>query len=473
MDGGVPAARHADEIALDTPRRATGKRDDVDRAHVSPAVRARNRGARHDAHAGFPRFARQLAVDSRIRPRIDDRGDVDARARQRQRRAVRAVVVGENQRTRPRTHRVALDIATRRAGEQRAGQIVVGVGDCPLVGARREDDEFGANFPQALAWGCIGMLCRRPGDTLAQSDEVAVVTAECRGARQQRDLRALGERCRRGADPRCRGRIADERVRAEKAPAERGVLVADDHARPRMCRGARRGKSRWARADDEHVAVRVLMLVVIRIGCARGAAHPGSAADHVLVAHPGLRRCRPHERLVVEACRNEPRRHVVDGTDVEAKRRPAVLARRDQSVVERLDRRAHVGLGARAFADLQQRARLLDARGVDAARPVVLEAAGDKMDAVREKRRGDGVARVALVRRAVVDKPQRPRPIDDSAIRQSMRLRHRAGSCKASSMRALARISCVSVSRRTWNHCRHPALWSHNSSCGPAGLSRT
>ena len=37
---------------------------------------------------------------------------------------------------------------------------------------------------------------------------------------------------------------------------------------------------------------------------------------------------------------------------------------------------------------------------------------------------------------------------------------------------ALARISCVRVSRRTRNHCRQPAPWNHSSSCGPAGLSR-
>ncbi len=221
------------------------------------------------------------------------------------------------------------------------------------------------------------------------------------------------------------GRLpVDGGVRAEQAAARRGVLVAEDHARAAAGGGAGRGESGRTAADDQHVAMAVLVLVGVGVRRARAAAHPGGVADHVLVAQPPAGRGRPHERLVVEARREQPREHVVERADVEAHRRPAVLARGDETGVELDLRGARVGLGARAARELHQRVGLVGARGGDAARPVVLEAAGDEMHAVGEQRRGERVARAALVADAVELERERRRAVDEAAFRQAERLRH-------------------------------------------------
>ena len=69
---------------------------------------------------------------------------------QRERRRVRAVVVGEDDGARSGPHRVALDVGARGAGEHRSRQIVVRVGDAALVRAGREHDRL-ARAPSTAA----------------------------------------------------------------------------------------------------------------------------------------------------------------------------------------------------------------------------------------------------------------------------------------------------------------------------------
>src|SRR6202171_73543 len=94
------------------------------------------------------------------------------------------------------------------------------------------------------------------------------------------------------------------------------------------------------------------------------------------------------------------------------------------------------------------------------------------MHTVGEERGGKRVSGIAFVAVAIELEWQWLRPVDDAARREPKGLRHDVAPGNASSMRALARMSCVRVSRRTLNHCRHPALCSHSSWCGPRGLSR-
>ena len=71
------------------------------------------------------------------------------------------------------------------------------------------------------------------------------------------------------------------------------------------------------------------------------------------------------------------------------------------------------------------------------------------MHAVGKQRRGERVSRVALVCNAVVFERERLRAIDDAARWQTERLRHEGKFLVECS--ALARMSCVRVSRRTLN----------------------
>src|SRR4051812_24339863 len=159
----------------------------------------------------------------------------------------------------------------------------------------------------------------------------------------------------------------------------------------------------------------VAMQVAIGIGPSRRAAEAGGTADKRLV-DLGPPRGRPEEGLVVEAGRQEGREEVVGGSDVEAERRPAVLARGGEAVIELDLGGAQVGIAAPPRPlELDQGTGLLRPRGHDTARSVVLEAAADQVDAVGEKRRGQRVAGEAAVGLAVKGEGERARAVDPAA----------------------------------------------------------
>ena len=166
---------------------------------------------------------------------------------------------------------------------------------------------------------------------------------------------------------------------AQQPPAEREILVAQDDARA----GARRRPAPPIRpAGPPPITSTSQKAIGLLVGGrdrrAGGAAEAGGAADQRLVdllPEGG----RPHEGLVVEAgARSSGRQQRVHRQQVEAQRRPAVLARGVEPVVELDRRRPRVRLAPRAGAQLDQRIRLLRAGGEDAARAVILERAADQ-----------------------------------------------------------------------------------------------
>ena len=167
--------------------------------------------------------------------------------------------------------------------------------------------------------------------------------------------------------------------------------------------------------------MRVHVLVAIRIGRGRRPAQAGGAADQPLV-HAPPPALRPHESLVVEPRREQRAEDAIQRPQIEADGRPAVLAPSSQAVVQLDLGGAHVGLGARVAAQLHERVRLLGTCAEDAARAVILEAAPDQMDAIRQQRRSERVAGVALVAGAVEGEMQRLPPIDPTPAVQAVRL---------------------------------------------------
>ena len=69
----------------------------------------------------------------------------------------------------------------------------------------------------------------------------------------------------------------------EQPAAEREILVAQDDARAGAAGGQRRRKAGRSAADDQHVAMRPGLLVVVGIGLPGSAAEAGGAADQRLV----------------------------------------------------------------------------------------------------------------------------------------------------------------------------------------------
>ena len=205
----------------------------------------------------------------------------------------------------------------------------------------------------------------------------------------------------------------------EQRAAQQRPVLRQDHPGAAAPGGERRREARGPAAHDQHVAMRVAMLVTIGIRLARGLAQARGGADHALVdiAPPGAR---PHEGLVVEAGRQQRAEEVVDPAQVELDRGPAILAARDEAIEELDLGGPDVGLGAGALAELDQGVGLLRPGRDDAARAMILEAPPDQMDAVGEQRRGQGVAGEALVARAVEGKTEAASAVDPTARGQAV-----------------------------------------------------
>src|SRR5437660_311138 len=122
-----------------------------------------------------------------------------------------------------------------------------------------------------------------------------------------------------------------------------------------------------------HVAMRVDLGVAVGVWLFRCTPEASGTADQRLVNLLPRGR-RPHEGLVVEARAQKRREHLVDGTDVEAQRRPAVLAFRHQSIINLDLRRAHVRCVMRVIgADADQSTGLIRACSDNAARTMIFE----------------------------------------------------------------------------------------------------
>ncbi len=242
----------------------------------------------------------------------------------------------------------------------------------------------------------------------------------------------------------------------EEPATEAEILVGQDDARAGAAGGEGGHQARRPAADHQHVAERACVFVAIRVFGLGGAAQAGGAADGRLVdLLPEPRR--PHESLVVEAGREKRREQAVDRQDIEAERRPAVLARGVETVVK-LDRRgARVGLAPGAGAQLDEGVGLLRAGRHDAARPVIFERAADQAHAVRDQRRGQRVAGEADIAFAVEVKIQLALARDKAAVRKPVRLRIAAAVHRAESFaNSTDAMACVRVSRVTTSQARQP-----------------
>ncbi len=409
---GRVARRHQHEVAGEPPA------VDVDAGDAKPAPRAAHGRTREDLDA---RVARGVGgCPGRPGPEVRDRRDRDAALRELERRAVGAVRRRHHDRASPGAHAVAVQVASRRAGQHHAGAVVAREHERLLDRPGCEHDLACAHLPQALAGQArrgIREVVREPFD---EPEVVVRKVAEGRGAGQHAHARVAGELGEAPREPGV-GRLAvDARHAAvEQRAAGLRPLVGEDHARAARGGRERRGEARGPGADDEHVAVRKALGVAVRVRLRRRAPEARRAADQRLVERrPG--RARPHEGLVVEARRKERRQEVACAPDVEAKARPAVLGMRLEPVVELDLRRARGRRLARGVAaHRHQRVRFLGACRDDAARPVVLERAPDEVHAVRKQRGGERVTGEALVVRAVEAEAERARAVDAPALRRS------------------------------------------------------
>ena len=241
--------------------------------------------------------------------------------------------------------------------------------------------------------------------------QVLFVHAEGGAAPDQLDVGHRCQRAQRGTDEAHTIAPVDARPRVREQPAAEFVLLVDEQglaAGPAGLQGCE--QTAGATADHQNVDMVVQVVVVVGVGQSGGRAEACELADHCLIRRPPGPW--PLERLAVEACRHEARGGAEQRLQIEVERRPTRGGVRDEAVEQLRLRGLHVGHGASAFAHLDQRVRLLGAGADDAARTAVLEAACDPLDAVREQRRGERIARVGTVFAAVEVEAQAARRID-------------------------------------------------------------
>src|SRR5579875_1056801 len=153
--------------------------------------------------------------------------------------------------------------------------------------------------------------------------------------------------------------------------------------------------------------------------------------------------------------------------NVEATRRPAILAFGDEPLAKLDRRRWDIRLAPCIFAQSDQGVGLLDPGPIDSARPMILEAAPDQGDAVGKKGR----------RQRITGETGHLAPIehelDGTAAIDAAAAREPAAHASPSCARPTQRIVWVVVSRSTISHWRHPITCCQNSRCGPRGFSLT
>ena len=459
VHGRVPAPGDAEQITVDAPWGAGDgvapitQAGDIDPGEPPAAAGPDDRVSADAFDAGAPGPGRRPAP---VAPaQVDDGGYRDAGGGEVGRRFVSRIVVGEHHGALTGADRVPVGVGARRRGEHHAGPVVVGEHQGAFDGPGGDHDLAGAHDPHPLAGLERRWLKHVVGDPLGDRQGVVVVVAEHAGAPEHGHVRHGGELGHHGRHPRRCRRIVDDVVAGIQRAAERRAVVGQDDPSPRPARRQRRRQPRRPAAGHQHVAMGVAVLVAVGVGVGRGLAHARRTADEILEGHPAG----PHEGLVVEARRQEGGKQRGQPVYVEVDRRPAVLAGGDEAL-EQLDLGgADVGLGPRPGAQLDECVGLLHPAPEDAARPVVLEAAGEKADPAREQRRGQGVARVTLEAAPVEGEAEGPRPVDAAAFRVAVGLAgHLRPSSGGSPGEVVASTSLVTVSRRTLIHCRQPPM---------------
>ena len=383
----VPAAGDTERVAVDRLVGAVGAAH-RDRPEAQAALRA------DDARAGH---VRHVIDRPPLLPAVDQRGDLDALRLEIDSGADAVVIIGEDGDAAAGRDGEAVGVGADGTGEHDARTVVVVERDRPFDRPGTKDGPPGVDPPEHLP------RCALPAAP-ADDRRHARARRRCRGRRRRG--RWCGSSGAHSADRPVRRRRTPPRrwpamsptsiVSALSRPPGRkssSATITRAPARPAVSAAIRPGRPG---ADDEQIAVQEALVVDVRIRLRRKPPEAGRAPYERLV-EPLPEGCRPHEGLVVEAGREERRQQVVDRQRVEGERRPAVLARRLETVVELGDGRARVRLPARAGAQFDQRVRLLRAGGKHAARAVILEAPahqrGRRSPAVRRpacRRRGPG-----------------------------------------------------------------------------------
>ena len=247
-------------------------------------------------------------------------------------------------------------IAQHGAGQHDAGAVVVREQHGPLEGAGGHDDAAAADLPQPLAHGAIHGLHR--------CDEAVVIHPECGAARLHFDTGCGELRQAHGA-----GRFQ------AFGPFEQ------EHRLTVVCRRKCSLDAGQTRAHHQHLHLSRDLVVARRVRRIGRMAQPRHASDDRLEQLP----TRPHERLVVEARRQQRRNARAQRGDVEFEAGPGIASEGLQAFSGRDVGGARVGGARAAPSDIQQPGGLFHTAAEDAAWAMQLEAAAGVHDALGQQ----------------------------------------------------------------------------------------
>ena len=275
----------------------------------------------------------------------------------------------------PRAHRPQVQEAARSLRQHHARTVVAGEHVGALDEARRHDEHLGTRLGEPFG----------PAAPAALDDAEPVVLPAAGHGGVGEDLHARGARRA--------GQFGGERPVAAaspaEVPAERMLVLHEQHARPGLGRRRGRGEARRPPAGHDDIGVGVALLVAQGLAVRVDHAAGREAGQHLLVGGP--QPPRPHERLVVEARAEGAPAEAGERLGVESQRRPGVLGRNHHARFEQPVAAPHV----RLVAHLHQGVGVPVVGGQHAAWPVVLHAAGEHPAPGGRQRRDDRVARVA------------------------------------------------------------------------------
>ena len=136
------------------------------------------------------------------------------------------------------------------------------------------------------------------------------------------------------------------------------------------------------------------MLVTVGIGMNPKVTQAGRTADRWLIDfEPGLRR--PFERLVIKARRKEWFQEPVDGQQIEANGRPAILASGSEALMNFDHCRRDIRLLPAASAEGDKRIGFFGTAGIYTSGPVIFEAAANEVNIIGNERRCQRIAWMA------------------------------------------------------------------------------
>src|SRR5215472_1017400 len=194
-------------------------------------------------------------------------------------------------------------------------------------------------------------------------------------------------------------------------------------------------------------------IVMLCVGKFRCRSEPRCLANPLFVAWPQTPR--PHERLVIEASRDEPPECTAHRHEIEPDARPAVDASRYQAIVELHFGGACVGHRECTAFQLHERIGLLDTKSEHASRTVVFPASPNDVDAVGEQGGSKGIADASLVTTTVEDKCHGRLGTVPTCVRTPCNAHSYSPGARSFTLYT-AVMRYVTVSRSTLNQRRHP-----------------